>query len=164
MDLVFLAALGAIVVGFVLYPVFYREALALPSGPGGELERLAEKKERILAAMKDLEFEYRAGKLSEEDYQRVRGADMTQVAGIMTRMDELTRQQSTPATEHKRKRERKKTTGPDCPSCGQGNPPESKFCLRCGTRIVIPVKCPQCGTQLPADARFCTECGAKARA
>src|SRR5262245_50448556 len=44
-----------------------------------------------------------------------------------------------------------------CPQCQQDNPPQAKFCLECGTRLVL--TCAQCGTELPADAKFCLECG-----
>jgi len=44
-----------------------------------------------------------------------------------------------------------------CSQCQQENPPQAKFCLECGTRLIL--TCVQCGTELPAGARFCLECG-----
>ena len=44
-----------------------------------------------------------------------------------------------------------------CLQCQQDNPPQAKFCLECGTRLVL--TCAQCGTELPAGAKFCLECG-----
>src|SRR5215510_8331576 len=44
-----------------------------------------------------------------------------------------------------------------CPQCQQDNPPQAKFCLECGTRLLL--TCAQCGTELPAGAKFCLECG-----
>jgi class 3 adenylate cyclase/tetratricopeptide (TPR) repeat protein len=44
-----------------------------------------------------------------------------------------------------------------CPQCQQDNPPQAKFCLECGTRLVL--TCARCGTELPAGAKFCLECG-----
>ncbi|MFQ5899816.1 MAG: alpha/beta fold hydrolase [Candidatus Methylomirabilia bacterium] len=44
-----------------------------------------------------------------------------------------------------------------CHRCRQENPPQAKFCLECGARLVA--VCPKCGTELPAGARFCLECG-----
>lgn len=43
-----------------------------------------------------------------------------------------------------------------CPNCQTVNPPEAKFCLECGNRLVV---CPNCGTVNPATAKFCMECG-----
>src|ERR687897_2432065 len=49
-----------------------------------------------------------------------------------------------------------------CPHCRQQNPPQAKFCLECGARLVL--TCAQCGTELPASAKFCFECGQPVRA
>ena len=44
-----------------------------------------------------------------------------------------------------------------CPRCQHENPPQAKFCLKCGARLVP--KCANCATDLLADAKFCLECG-----
>ena len=44
-----------------------------------------------------------------------------------------------------------------CTRCQQENPSQAKFCLECGTALVL--KCAACGTELPAGAKFCLECG-----
>src|SRR5262245_3139769 len=44
-----------------------------------------------------------------------------------------------------------------CLQCQQENPPQAKFCLECGTRLVL--MCGRCSTELPAGAKFCLECG-----
>jgi class 3 adenylate cyclase/tetratricopeptide (TPR) repeat protein len=44
-----------------------------------------------------------------------------------------------------------------CPACRHENPAQAKFCLECGTRLVV--DCPSCGTELPGSAKFCLECG-----
>ncbi|HLJ33045.1 MAG TPA: adenylate/guanylate cyclase domain-containing protein, partial [Ktedonobacteraceae bacterium] len=43
-----------------------------------------------------------------------------------------------------------------CPNCQTINPPEAKFCLECGNRLVV---CPNCGTVNLPTAKFCIECG-----
>jgi class 3 adenylate cyclase len=45
-----------------------------------------------------------------------------------------------------------------CPRCQAENPPESNFCLGCGTRLSA--TCSACGVDLPAESRFCNKCGA----
>jgi hypothetical protein len=44
-----------------------------------------------------------------------------------------------------------------CSSCRHENPPESNFCLGCGTRLAV--RCNSCGTDLPEGSRFCNKCG-----
>src|SRR5579875_500723 len=43
-----------------------------------------------------------------------------------------------------------------CPNCHTLNPPNAKFCLECGNRLVV---CPNCGTVNLPVAKFCIECG-----
>ena len=43
-----------------------------------------------------------------------------------------------------------------CPNCQTINPPQAKFCLECGNRLVV---CPNCGTVNLPFAKFCIECG-----
>src|SRR2546423_2813561 len=43
-----------------------------------------------------------------------------------------------------------------CPNCQTLNPPNAKFCLECGNRLVV---CPNCGTVNLPIAKFCNECG-----
>ena len=44
-----------------------------------------------------------------------------------------------------------------CTSCGTENPESAKFCLNCGSPLLL--VCANCGTQLPAGAKFCVNCG-----
>jgi hypothetical protein len=159
MTLVLLAALGAVVVGFVLYPVL-RAQVPLAEHPAEraeELERLAEEKTRILAAIKDLDFEYKAGKLSDPDYQRVRTEDLGRAARVMARMEALT--SGAREVSRQQENEPEETSEITCPSCRQANPAHAKFCLRCGNPFERKTECPKCGTELPRDARFCISCG-----
>lgn len=48
---------------------------------------------------------------------------------------------------------------PTCSKCGSQLPPNSKFCLNCGSPVSTATKCIICGTELPAGAKFCNECG-----
>ncbi|MDF2839225.1 MAG: hypothetical protein K0S60_928 [Evtepia sp.] len=59
-----------------------------------------------------------------------------------------------------------------CPSCSAKNPPESKFCRECGTKLeaehpeedpveIVEVLCPNCGATVGSEEKFCTQCGTK---
>src|SRR6185436_10630765 len=45
----------------------------------------------------------------------------------------------------------------DCPQCQQANPPGTKFCGECGTRLQS--LCPACQAANPPTNKFCSECG-----
>lgn len=127
--------LGAAVVAFVVYPIFARggREATLPSAAAIEGRRLAEKKEQILSAIKDLDFEHAAGKLSERDYLEVRADFLARAAEILTREEELSRAKPPAAAPAAAVAE--EALRPHCIACGQQNPEGAKFCFRCGAKI-----------------------------
>lgn len=44
-----------------------------------------------------------------------------------------------------------------CPQCGQANPADARFCMRCGASLTR--RCPSCGTLNTLAAQFCVRCG-----
>jgi len=47
-----------------------------------------------------------------------------------------------------------------CSACAHENPPEARFCQRCGGALAATdTACESCGTALPSEARFCHACG-----
>ena len=165
MILAFLATLGAVVVAFVLYPVFASKATE-PIGldeTQSELRDLEEEKNQILSNIKDLDFEKASGKLTDADYESSRNNYMAQVSAVITRMGELAPQQQ---QERKKKgsAESKRTAAETiaCASCGEANPKGSKFCLDCGRPLEA--RCGACRETLPKKAKSCNACGEKVSA
>lgn len=155
---------------FVLFPVFarYGEISRRPTADAQRRKFLAEQKERLYEAIKDLDFEHRAGKLSDADYQSVRSDLVSQAATVISELDAIAeapadkKTEETPAEAEPAEATDSDvvaTEGPTCRSCGRVNPPGAKFCFQCGEHITAPTSCPECGTELPKEARFCTSCG-----
>lgn len=58
-----------------------------------------------------------------------------------------------------------------CPACGAIGDPGNKFCMMCGTRLVlvskeaspspVPSVCPECGSPVDPSYKFCMTCGHK---
>ena len=53
------------------------------------LQKLLRKKETVYENIKDLEFEFKMGKLSEEDYQRLRSELSKEAYEVMSRIDAI---------------------------------------------------------------------------
>ncbi len=51
--------------------------------------------------------------------------------------------------------------GYDCPSCGETNDLDARFCDSCGTALSATPNCPSCGKENDAGAKFCDGCGSK---
>ena len=163
MTLLFLAALASGVVLFVLFPIFARasEVSQRPTAIAQERRSLSEKKDRLYEAIKDVEFEYQAGKLSDTDYKSVRTDCLAQAAEVIARLEEIDESDAAgaKATEEKDSVAVDVASGPSCRSCEQKNPAGAQFCMRCGSKMTNPANCPQCGTELQNEARFCNACG-----
>lgn len=114
----FLAAAGA---AFVLYPLlpWGRAAVSrMPRFEGAETrERLLAEKTAIYDNLKDLEFEYETGKLSERDYAELRQAYRVRALDVLERIGESA---TSPAGEDA------------CRSCGTRFEAEDLFCGICG--------------------------------
>lgn len=81
-----LIAAGA--AGIVLWPLLSRSAPDVPV-EDDRLTELISRKDGVLIAIKDLEFDHQVGKLSDEDYQRFNFRLRQQAIGYLQQIDKL---------------------------------------------------------------------------
>jgi hypothetical protein len=94
-----LGALLAVACVLIVAAPFLREPVASAEhdrlGEPGPAERrrleLAEERDRVLAALKELEFDHRTGMLSDEDYRELVGPLRRQAAEVLRALDRGTR-------------------------------------------------------------------------
>jgi hypothetical protein len=97
--------------------------------PVSPFEHLDERKAAIYENLRDLQFEYRVGKLSDQDYQQTKQDLQKELAGVLAEIDRLKQTLSSqvvaaPAVPKK--------TRYVCPSCKAEFPTALKFCGECG--------------------------------
>jgi hypothetical protein len=63
-----------------------------------KLDQLMERRDAIYENLRDLRFEHRAGKFSDEDYEETKQALEVEAARVLAEMDQLTGGTPTPAT------------------------------------------------------------------
>jgi len=168
--LALLATLGAIVVAFVLHPVFTEAtAGATPAFDEAELKLadLRDKKAMLYEVIQDLDFEKASGKISDSDYESTRNNYLAQVAAVMEQLDAVAPPEpKKPKTKQSAKKQTRRKSQSDleraCASCGKRNPKGSNFCLECGKPFAL--TCASCGESVLAKARFCNACGEKVTA
>lgn len=141
-----------------------------PAPPMVEDDRLTElmaQKDTVLKSIKDLEFDYHVGKLSDEDFERFNLRLRRQAIGLIQQIEKLAPETASMDEQLEmlieRKRKVKQTapvnghlpapvarpavppTGAParfCTECGQAAAPEHKFCANCGSPIAVPVPQP----------------------
>jgi len=89
------AALAAAVVLFV-FGVRLDESDLAPHRT--KLDQLFERRDAIYENLRDLRFEFRAGKFSEKDYEEIKQSLEVEAARVLAEMDHLTGGTPTPAT------------------------------------------------------------------
>ncbi|MBN2337496.1 MAG: hypothetical protein JXP48_03055 [Acidobacteria bacterium] len=120
--------------GFVLAPLF-RETAPGPDLEGEtERDRLLERKTACYRNLKDLEFQFRMGRLLEADYEGLRAEHRAEAARILAELERLG------APGGKRAAGggpggKKGGDGTRCPACGAAAAPGKKFCADCGKRL-----------------------------
>src|SRR5882724_1003057 len=86
----FCSILGGSILGAICIPLFRKEdSLESAIIEETEWDLLQRKKEVILGNIQDLDFEYKCGKLSEEDYQKVRNEMNQEAAHVLHEIDRI---------------------------------------------------------------------------
>jgi hypothetical protein len=102
--------------------------------PESPFRHLDDRKAAIYESLRDLQFEFRVGKLSDEDYQASKHDLQKELAVVLAEVDKLKAQFSqngaVPPPAPKPKPE--PPAGTVCPSCGAKFDRELKFCGECG--------------------------------
>jgi hypothetical protein len=75
---------------FLREPTPANDRLAEPSPAERERMRLAEERDRALAALKELEFDHRTGKISDADYRKLVGPLRQQAAEALRALEPRT--------------------------------------------------------------------------
>jgi hypothetical protein len=127
MIIVFAALLVA---GILVFTLVVRPADIPEPIPVSPLQHLEDRKSAIYDNLRDLQFEYRLGKLSDEDYQRAKVTLQTELAAVLAQMEETakklglaTRRSAPPAKAQPQNK---------CPRCGATFPRSMRFCGECG--------------------------------
>jgi DNA repair exonuclease SbcCD ATPase subunit len=136
------ALLGGGVIAAICVPLFRKEnTLESAILEETEWDLLLRKKERLLANIQDLDFEYKCGKLSETDYTQVRREMANELGTVLDHVHHLEKSLDLDALIRREVAARKDASPKGaqaqniCPSCSFNNPPKNKFCAECGAKL-----------------------------
>jgi len=88
-ELISLVAILAII-GLPLFGKLPRNILFAPLDPANEeFKHLLVRKEEVLLAIKDLEFDWKTDKVSEEDYSEMKNKLESEAMSLLERLDQL---------------------------------------------------------------------------
>jgi hypothetical protein len=139
--IIFAAAL--LTLGALLFVLLIRaEDLPEPE-PISPTRHLDERKATIYENLRDLQFEYRLGKLSDHDYQQTKQDLQRELAAVLAQIDRIKAETKTaasaplPAQPAKPAPKAAPETATACPHCGAKFGSPLKFCGECGKPMVV---------------------------
>jgi hypothetical protein len=122
-----------------------------------ELKHQEARRQVLYDNLKDLQFEYHQGKLSDGDYNSLKAGFLYDLAGVM---DSIERLQSVRAATG---RERPSSSKSGQTAGSKAAPAPAAKAKSKTQEIAAPageVKCPSCDSSNPVSNRFCGKCGA----
>jgi hypothetical protein len=126
-------------IGVLVFILTVRAKDLPETAPVSPFEHLDERKASIYENLRDLQFEFRVGKLSDQDYQQTKQDLQKELATVLAEIDRLKQTLASHTT----------TPAPAAPS-GKKSP----------QRYV----CPSCQAEFQTALKFCGECGKPMRA
>ncbi|GIV83421.1 MAG: hypothetical protein KatS3mg052_0428 [Candidatus Roseilinea sp.] len=133
-------ALLIIVALVVALPLFDRKTPAIE--PPSRREALEQERRAVISAIRELDFDYRTGKIGAEDYKRLREARVAQGAQILREL----------ADEHS-------ATDTDVEAEIEAQVARLRKVAASDGRAPARAVCPSCGRVVGADDKFCPQCG-----
>ena len=114
--------------GTLLFTLFVRSQ-DVPEAPAiSPTAHLEERKAQIYENLRDLQFEFRLGKLSDADYQKTKVDLQLELAKVLAEIDAVPAVPAKPA----RVQTVQAAVSDKCPHCGAKFPQPLKFCGECG--------------------------------
>jgi len=155
----------------VAYPVLAKARTAEPAISTAQetLDELLNQRDAALQALRELNFDHRVGKITDEDFTAFEANLKRTAADALRALDRWeadTDDALDLALERMVKARKSALTagGRSCPTCGRVAALEDKFCATCGAMLPEPVApvavtCPKCGRPYEPGDRFCAGCG-----
>ena len=121
----------ALMAGALLFTLLVRSKDVPEPEPVPPAAHLEQRKAQIYENLRDLQFEYRVGKLSDADYQATKLGLQKELAGVLAEIDKL-QPAAAAAPPVVVSEPQPSGNGLICPHCNAKFPKPMKFCGECG--------------------------------
>src|SRR5689334_16677299 len=130
--MILLAAAVLLIAVTVLFTFSIRAKDMPAPEPLSPTRHLEERRAAIYENLRDLQFEYRVGKLSDADYQQTKVGLQKELAGVLGEIERVNSGAPAPVTPAAVE---KPKPGTVCPHCNATFPQPLKFCGECGKEM-----------------------------
>ena len=140
MTVFFAILLTVIAFAFIAYPLFRQRWAVVEQAENERLSELNSRRDTTYSMLKELEFDYQSGILSEEDYHELETRYKSRAISILRDIDGLEKDTGIEEEVERQIQELRHNSdrikGHFCPQCGTQHEEDSRFCARCGANLV----------------------------
>lgn len=151
--LVFVVIVAVTAIAYVVTPLF-QPSRPLRAEEDDQLADLVQRKDETLRSIKEVEFDYHTGKLSQEDYERYDQRLRQQAIGLIRQIEVRSPDLAELDISLERAIAAKRQVAE--PVAANGNMPRQ-------TAAETAIFCHECGAKVRADDKFCAKCGTALR-
>lgn len=140
-----LLLLGIGVLVYIFYPLIFNSIHGFPEEQGTNgRDDLQLKKETIYRDILDLDFEYSMGRITDEDYQKLRGEYKRNASMLLEKIDLMEKgemdfdewiERAVKIYKQNGGNGDKATTAKSCSECKTQNNSDNKYCTNCGSPL-----------------------------
>lgn len=128
------------VLAFIGFPIFRSKSeadlLALHTGDDQIKEGLIQKKEFTYMSLRDLDLDFRTGKVSEEDYNKMKAKYEHEAIEVLKQLDHIGDKKKAKSTSAEKTPFLKNKKEIFCTKCGHKASKSDKFCSICGHSLI----------------------------
>ncbi|MGH7891409.1 MAG: zinc-ribbon domain-containing protein [Thermodesulfobacteriota bacterium] len=167
MEIILALVIALLAALFISMPFFFKSKTAggdeyFPDHRAEKVKELGSRKDSLLTAIKDIEFDYGLGKLSREDYEELHGKYRSEAAGLLKEIDSLGAGAEADGGSEDLEREIRAQRGKFVSSYDDEEIEKEILRAREASWNESPERyCPKCGSGRAQDDQFCSKCGAK---
>lgn len=133
---VFIAILLTVLTfAFITYPFFRQRVRSADSSDDEKLQELHSKRNTAYSMLKELEFDFQSGILTEEDYRELEARYKRKAIAILRNIDASEKGTNVEDEIEKQVLELRRSKGQFCPQCGARHQDGDRFCPRCGANL-----------------------------
>jgi cytochrome c-type biogenesis protein CcmI len=134
MTILVAVVLTVLTFAFVVYPLFKQRSRSVGSVEDEKLQELHSKRDTTYSMLKELEFDFQSGILTEEDYRDLETRYKRKAISTLRDIDDLEKGTEVEEIE-KQVLELRRDKGRFCPQCGARCQEGNRFCSRCGASL-----------------------------